>query len=59
MRCGTITFNEMRMFDFSRPELRVWAKSDSEMQRFESCRPSQPVPVFYNKGLLSAGRRVS
>jgi hypothetical protein len=27
------------MFDFSRPELRVWANSDSEMQRFESCRP--------------------
>jgi hypothetical protein len=30
------------MFDFSRPELRVWANSDSEMQRFESSRLSQP-----------------
>src|SRR6476646_521773 len=34
---------EMRMFDFSRPELRVWANSDSEMQRFESSRLSQAV----------------
>jgi hypothetical protein len=30
------------MFDFSRPELRVWANSDSETQRFESSRLSQP-----------------
>jgi len=33
----------MRMFDFSRPELRVWANSDSEMQRFESSRLSRRV----------------
>jgi hypothetical protein len=25
------------------PGLRVWVNSDSEMQRFDSCRPSQPV----------------
>jgi len=31
------------MFGFSRPELRVWPNSDSEMQRFESCRPSHAV----------------
>ena len=38
----------MRMFDFSRPELRVWANSDSEMQRFESCPPtSQSVSNAY------------
>jgi hypothetical protein len=30
------------MFEFSRPERRVLANSD--LQRFESCRPSQPVP---------------
>jgi hypothetical protein len=32
------------MFEFSRSERRVLANSDSGMQRFESCRPSQPVP---------------
>jgi hypothetical protein len=31
------------MFDFSRPELRVFANSDFEMQRFESCRPRLTV----------------
>jgi hypothetical protein len=34
---------EMRMFEFPRPERRVLANADSGMQRFESCRPSQPV----------------
>jgi hypothetical protein len=33
----------MRMFDFSRPELRVLDEFDSEMQWFESCRPNRPV----------------
>jgi hypothetical protein len=33
----------MRIFESSRPELRVFANYDSEMQRFESCRPSQRV----------------
>src|SRR4051812_21810228 len=33
----------MRMFECSRPELRVLANSDSEMQSFESCRLRQPV----------------
>jgi hypothetical protein len=54
-RGGTTPLLEMRMFDFSSPELRVLensilemqrfelANSDSEMHRFESCRPSQPV----------------
>ena len=31
------------MFECSRPELRVLANSDSEMQSFESCRLRQPV----------------
>jgi hypothetical protein len=34
---------EMRMFESSRPELRVVANPNSEMQWFESCRPNQPV----------------
>ncbi len=37
------TLLEMRMFDFSRPGLRVFSEFDSEMQWFESSRPSQPV----------------
>jgi hypothetical protein len=45
MRCGTTTSIEMRTFECSRPERRVFANSDSEMQRFESCRPSQPVRI--------------
>jgi hypothetical protein len=36
---------EMRMFESCRPELRVLANSDSEMQRFESRRP-QPASPF-------------
>ncbi len=31
------------MFESSRPELRVVANPNSEMQWFESCRPSQRV----------------
>jgi hypothetical protein len=35
----------LRMFESCRPGLRVFANSDSEMQRFESSRLSQPVRV--------------
>src|SRR6476620_3137087 len=45
MRCGTTTSIEMRTFQCSRPERRVFANSDSAMQRFEYCRPSQPVRI--------------
>jgi hypothetical protein len=41
----------VRMFDFSRPELRVLDEFDSEMQWFESCRPaSQSVSNAYGIG---------
>jgi hypothetical protein len=36
MRCGTTTSIEMHTFQCSRPERRVFANSDSEMQRFGS-----------------------
>ena len=36
IRCGAATSIEMRTFECSRPERRVFANSDSEMQRFES-----------------------
>ena len=34
---------EMRKFESWPPGLRVWANTDSDMQRFESRRPNQPV----------------
>jgi hypothetical protein len=40
---GTATLLEMRMFDFSRPGLRVFSEFDSEMQWFESSRPKRTV----------------
>jgi len=40
---GTTTLLEMRMFDFSRPGLRVFSEFDSEMQWFESSRPKRTV----------------
>ena len=43
MKCGTTTSIEMRKFECSRPERRVFANSDSEMQWFEFSRLSQPV----------------
>jgi hypothetical protein len=33
------------MFESSRPELRVVANPNSEMQWFESCRPNRPVSL--------------
>jgi hypothetical protein len=44
-RRGTGGTQQMRMFDFSRLELRVWANSDSEMQRFESSGLNRPVSL--------------
>jgi hypothetical protein len=34
------------MFECARPELRVLANSDSEMQSFESCRLNRPVSLL-------------
>jgi hypothetical protein len=44
------------MFDFSRPELRVWANSDSEMQRFEIL-PFTVRSLWTMSGLQEYARR--
>jgi Ca2+-binding RTX toxin-like protein len=43
----------MRMIDFSRPELRVLANSDSEMHRFESSRPRAGIDTVSYKHAAS------
>jgi hypothetical protein len=42
----------MREFESLAPGLRVWANTDSNMQRFESRRPSQSVRVCTENQIL-------